>query len=557
MFKMKRTESDHHAAKPNRPKFLGRKGGVIAISLAAMVASQAAYAQNKPCPDGPKLSNGREASWDIDKIRDFALYAGKPRRQMMSCLHRGWHDNYHDNRTPFYGDATTGVPEHSRAAIYNAFSKSPCVELDFQKLYDPTSYLNEGLILSHDSSAATRSRNVTVYFGKNVSPLPNDCNPNTVLNRPDGSYTADCTPPAYITYDSKGSATYTQPATNTFNMYKYEPSPASLRNGTNMNAIGGTYKPFSAGTEAAYYPMVYGRTVMVDVRDCMKGGKIGLVVADLKTFSALEQFVSQFTNFRASLPRADRELFSKHWMVKTKPWKMRTDNSTDFQKLSNHIKTLKDLGVAVIDTVAQVGAGKNSSGAQPKTGADYLLAKAYFDRSAKANLGNSGRRAVELVVPGTREWDPIRADNLKIWIAKDCKNTGAVESNLSAIVTLANTCHNTDRTGSNKSYFPQIWGWVPLEDGRAASLKYNNGTSALPNISPELYQRSGGNYPFGTASGNSAPFPFVIDRDTEEQSYDYGNEVLGARVITIDSLDYFNDHFGNNDFITRQDYFMK
>lgn len=533
------------------------KSFALGAAFAALAVSQTAIAQ-EACPTGPKKATGVDGNWDIIKTRDFGLWAGSPERQVMLCVHRGLHSNIDDDTNGELGPVTKGIPEHSWSSIRNAFKYAPCVELDFQKRglnYIQKTFGASHLILSHEQIGNRIMSQYQLRLAYEAS-IPSNCDTNTY------SF-SDVTGEASVT--CKGANQYS----SVYNSYRQPAAPIKFNSNfvedaanINKNIFAGSLKTsWSEDFNGTDHDLVDFKALMRWVNDCRGGGNVGLVVADIKTYEALDSFVTEFSDFVARLPSAQaRQDFARHWMIKTKPWKMRDPldiSGLTFTSLSTYVKKMKDLDVPVIDTIAQSGKENSLGATLPSPQVDADLADEYYIRSTKDNFGASGRRAVEIVVPGTSRYDPIRSGNQKIHIASDCKPVGYGFFTLKELIPIAKSCHVGARAGLNKSYFPQIWGWVPLEDGRAKNLYYSNGTSATPALPLGKYyvKAADGKYPFGVASSNAAPFPFVIGKDTEERNNNYVTDTLQARAITIDSVARFRAMFPG--YTTNQFYFMQ
>lgn len=541
-------------ASPQRVKRF--KSIALGAAFAALTVSQTAIAQ-QACPTGPKRLNGADAAWNIQKIRDFGLWMGSPYKQLMLCLHRGLHTNIDDDGSDF-SYLTRGVAEHTWPSILNAFQVAPCVELDFQYRDLTVEAMNNGssnIVLSHESIGdRVMSKYDMVLGGQVANSPPANCDSRTKVP-------LDQTGRVKIT--CSGENLYT-PATDTYrapsNPKPFKKEDYSYGYGTDKHILTGTIKTsWSGDNDGTPNGIVNQKSLMEWVNRCRDGGNVGLIVADIKTYPSLVSFVSELKTFMAALPNAtEKQEFARHWMVKTKPWKMRKsgDTSVGFTNLEYYAAELKRLDVPVIDTIAQAGTD-NAAGSQPIAGVDAALAVNYYNTNASLNLGNAGRRAIEVVVPGIARFDPIRAGNFNIRVAKDCKNTGAIDRLLPSLREASRYCNTLARSASDKPYFPQIWGWVPLEDGRASKLQYANGNSATPALSGGLqYLSVNGKYPFGVASSNAAPFPFVIGKDTEERQQNYVPDILGARAITIDSITVFRNLY-SNDYTTSQEFFFQ
>lgn len=526
-----------------------------ALAVSSLAIGQAAIAA--VCPSGPVKSDLSPGSWDIVKIRDFGLWQGQPYSQMMLCLHRGFHDNYDDNGSPF-GAITRGVPEHSERSIRNAFNYAPCVELDFQKRFLNKASRDAGassVVLTHDAIADRIMSKYTAVIGSGVTQADlnaENCDTSTLTaTDSEGNRTIECSPEDLY---NAFTDTYRAPSRGV----PFNASPVRIAQKTNFTATYGSIKSFySDDRDGTTDQLLNQKWLMNYINDCRAGKKVGLVVADIKTYDSLVAFVEEMEAFMRPMSSVNKQNFARYWMVKTKPWKMRpsSDTSTDFSELSALIRRLKALDIPVIDTIAQQGTYSPSGSATAITGLDYDLAKAYYKRSNEENYGPSGRRAIELVVPGNSNYDPIRSGTLRIWTRSGCSIGYTYEGNLNNLRDAANVaCNFESRTDPNKKpHLPQIWAWVPLEDGRAANVLNASGQSV---ISPSYsYVQYGGKYPFGLASSNVNPSGYRIGVDAEERTTMYAFLKLGARAITIDSLYKFQRQF--YDVITDQTYFME
>lgn len=528
------------------------KTRAIGLALLSLTICQAAIAQ-EACPTGPKKTSGADGAWDIVKIRDFGLWMGQPEKQLMLCLHRGLHSNIDDNQSADIGPITRTVPEHSWTSIKNAFQFAPCVELDFQKRTLNKAATDAGsssIILSHEAVGNRVMSEYTMLLGADAfaGSFPSNCDRATASAADAwGIRTVKC----------RGTSQY-NPATDAYtqpeDLHKFSSS-----NSNHRSIMTGTLKsPWSATTGVSPHGIVNQKALMEWVNRCRSGGNVGLVVADIKTYESLVYFVSEMKQFMGTLSTEARRDFARYWMIKTKPWKMRdpADRSDRFDNLSNLVQQMKDYDIPVIDTIAQ-GGNYDTDGATVKTGTDADLAKNYYVRSDAANRGNSGRRAIEIVVPGNRFYDPIRAGKVLMPTPYDCRNTGNSRSrDLVTMKSASTACNSLPRSGPDEGYFPQIWGWVPLEDGRAGRLEYSTGATAVPTLpGNERYVTVDGRYPFGVASSNMAPFPFVWGKDTEERQVGYVADTLGARAITLDSVTVFRGLFKS--YTTHQQYFLR
>ncbi len=508
----------------------------VCVSALTLLSAQAAIANN--CPTNMVVSNG----WDIVKTRDFALYMGSPNKQLMLCLHRGLHANYDDDRSSSYSSVTKGVPDNSFRAMNNGFRYAPCIEVDVtaRTLGDDGV---SGAVLAHETLANRMTTYGNVIFGNNVS-LPSNCS----FDRRDTNTTYIARCKIAPLYDP---ATDTFRAPNAGERIPFLADPAAVEKGLQKSFSHGylrTVYDQSQGVTADRIPKL--KSLLDWVKDCRKvNNSIGLVVLDIKTADTIPVVYNEIKDYINKLPQSESSAFARHFFVKTKPWKMTkaTDKPQEANWLADYLDKFYALGIPSQDTIVQSGTN-NTSGSEPLSN-DYMSVKKFYDNRV---TNRKGQFAFEIVVPGTSQYDPIRSGKLKLKMPNGCYYTSTIDRDLSSIKSMSDTCNAYARSGSNRTSVPQIWAWVPLEDGRASKLILSDGTSAIKSPASQ-YISENGKYPFGIASGKGDPIPFVKNKDDQERNNNYVTDVIGARAITIDSISKFQTMFPG--YTTSQTYF--
>ncbi|MFN3228464.1 MAG: hypothetical protein ACK41P_01265 [Asticcacaulis sp.] len=524
----------------------GAKGLACGIAAAVLFFGQAAAAYDaSTCPTGLG-GNG----WNIDKIRDFGLYMGQPEKQLMLCLHRGLHSNYNDNIDPDFKQYTTDVPDNSWEGLNLGFRWAPCVEVDvtsrtLDKEADQAG--SSRAVLAHEALANRMVSNGTLVLGNKVR-LPDGC--TKVPGQPAGTtYRATCKiKPLY----NRATDTYSAPTPS--ERIPFRAKGNDILTGTQKSLISGSLRTvYSSDQSTTGHDIVRFADLLKWVNKCRKEkNSIGLVVLDLKTAETIPDIYNDFKAFYDALPVGERAAFTRHFFVKTKPWKMYlTYVDQDAAWLTGYLDKFADLGVPAIDTIAQAGTD-NTKGSEPIAGVDYKAVEPFFERRTSDVSKNRGRFAYEIVVPGTSRYNPLRSGKLTINMPSDCNYGSYSKRSLAQIADLSRTCNKYSRAGTGKPKAPQIWGWVPLEDARAAKLIKSDGTSAVPG-SASQYVSFDGKFPFGIASGAAEPQAFRVDQDNQERVDNWVTNEIGARAITIDSVSKFRTMFTG--YTTSQNHF--
>lgn len=562
-------KSLEHVTGPVLGTNIGRSiRNVAKLSVAVLALTAQAANAKIECPSPNR--DGTPLNWNIEKILDHALWTGatgdvgrKP--QMMLCLHRGHHSNEYDNiatkpnSSPKY-PGLRNQPDNSAGAIYLGLERAPCIEVD---VASATGFSSENpangysqTVLSHDSKI-TRVMAQADLRTPNGTTIPDRCSRVNMIGS-DTVYRCGIKPPY-----TPSSDTYQGPQNglNNFGFSRANDGGVVAIRGnlrtTTGQSISDTGQP--AQTLADLFDMM-ARCVGKDERD-NSYSKIGLVVLDAKDLGALNAIRSSLDAVRIGANQRD---WRRHLMVKIKPWKMTTPDLAAIDRLLDTLTAIQDHGVPILDTIAQ-GGYHSPNGAVPISNVDYNRIEEYyrkrFANSVRIHKGQlRPTRAIELSMPGNNEWDPIRSGRQKIWMPNNC--TGSMNSHplsqqawTTSVGPRISECNLKPRTGSNKSFFPQIWSWIPLPDGKASRLLNGNGTTATPPLPrSQSYRKENGKFVFGIPYGSGDPVPMIRGKNDQEFLSTQHTDLIRSGVVTVDSIEYFYSKFGQVRTVN-QDYF--